>query len=80
VQADTPLPVYAHRRGIFDDVVAESMRGGDDPAVVAEVIAAATTDPKPKLRYTTGRVAALRRGVPARAFDKSIRRLNRMTG
>jgi hypothetical protein len=48
------------------------------------VIAAAATDPKPKLRYlagsTTGRVAALRRIAPARSFDKSIRGLNRMTG
>jgi len=47
------------------------------------VIAAAAGDPKPKLRYrvgSTGRVAALRRIVPARAFDESIRELNRMTG
>jgi hypothetical protein len=48
------------------------------------VIAAAATDPKPKLRYlagsTAGRVAALRRIVPARAFDKSIRNLKRITG
>lgn len=29
---------------------------------------------------TAGRVAALRRIVPARAFDKSIRKRNRMTG
>jgi NAD(P)-dependent dehydrogenase (short-subunit alcohol dehydrogenase family) len=84
VQADTPLPVYAHRRRVFDDVMAEAMRGGDDPAVVAKAIVAAATDPKPKLRYlagsTAGRVAALRRIVPARTFDKSIRKLNRMTG
>ncbi|WP_442800065.1 oxidoreductase [Nocardia sp. NBC_01730] len=84
VQADTPLPVYTGRRRVFDEVMAESMRGGDDPAVVAKVIAAAATDPTPKLRYTAGstagRVAALRRIVPARAFDKSIRKLNRMTG
>jgi hypothetical protein len=48
------------------------------------VIAAAATDPKPKLRYlagsTAGLVAALRRIVAVRAFDKSIRKLNRMTG
>ena len=51
VQADTPLPVYAQQRRIFDDVMAAAMRGGDDPAVVAKVIVAAATDPKPKLRY-----------------------------
>ncbi len=82
VRADTPLPVYAHRRRVFEDVMTEEMRGGDDPTVVAKVIAAAATDPKPKSRYlagaTAGRVAVLRRVVPARLFDKSIRKLNRM--
>jgi hypothetical protein len=38
---------------------------GDDPAVVAKVIVAAATDPKPKLRYTAGptagRASTLRR-------------------
>jgi hypothetical protein len=62
----------------------EAMRGGDDPAVVARVIVAAATDPKPKPRYlagsTAGRVAVLRRVVPARMFDRSIRKLNRMSG
>src|SRR5437879_1560235 len=29
VQADTPLAVYAHRRRVFEDVMRESMRGGD---------------------------------------------------
>jgi NAD(P)-dependent dehydrogenase (short-subunit alcohol dehydrogenase family) len=81
---NTPLPVYAHQRRVFEDVMAESMRGGGDPAVVAKVIVTAATDPKPKSRYpagpTAGRVAVLRRIAPAGAFDKSIRRLNRMTG
>jgi NAD(P)-dependent dehydrogenase (short-subunit alcohol dehydrogenase family) len=84
VQADTPLPVYAQQRRIFDDVMAEAMRSGDAPAVVAKVIVAAATDPKPKLRYlagsTAGRVSTLRRIVPARTFDKQIRKLNRMAG
>ena len=44
----------------------------------------AATDPKPKLRYTAGptagRVSTLRRIVPARAFDKQIRKLNRLAG
>jgi hypothetical protein len=84
VQADTPLPVYAQQRHIFDDVMAAAMKDGDDPAVVAKVIVAAATDPKPKLRYTAGptagRVSTLRRIVPARAFDKQIRKLNRLAG
>src|SRR5215211_7441558 len=37
VQADTPLPVYAQRRHIFDDVIAEAIKDGDDPATVATV-------------------------------------------
>jgi NAD(P)-dependent dehydrogenase (short-subunit alcohol dehydrogenase family) len=82
VLGDTPLPVYAQRRRVFDEVVADSFRDGDDPAVVAEVIATAATDPKPKLRYPAGptarRVSVLRRIAPARTFDKSIRKLNRM--
>jgi NAD(P)-dependent dehydrogenase (short-subunit alcohol dehydrogenase family) len=83
-RADTPLPVYAQRRRTFDDVLAAAMRDGDDPAIVAKVIVRAVTDPKPKLRYTAGpaagRVSVLRRIVPARAFDRQIRKLNRITG
>jgi NAD(P)-dependent dehydrogenase (short-subunit alcohol dehydrogenase family) len=82
VQADSPLPVYAQRRRTFEEVMAEEMRGGDDPAVVAKVIVAAATAIKPKMRYpagsTAGRVSTLRRIVPARVFDKQVRKLNRM--
>ena len=82
MRADTPLPVYAQQRHIFDDVMAAAIKDGDDPATVAKVIVAAATDPKPKLRYTAGpragRVSTLRRIVPARAFDKQIRKLNRL--
>lgn len=81
---DTPLPVYANQRAIFDDVIAEAMKDGDDPTIVAKQIVAAATDPKPKLRYTAGsiagRVSTLRRIVPARTFDKQIRKLNRLAG
>jgi NAD(P)-dependent dehydrogenase (short-subunit alcohol dehydrogenase family) len=58
--------------------------GGDDPAVVAKVVVAAATDPKPRLRYAAGpyagRVRTLRRIVPSAAFDKQIRKLNRLAG
>ncbi|CAM5232987.1 oxidoreductase [Streptomyces coeruleorubidus] len=83
MQADTPLPIYARQRAVFDELMEEQMRSGDDPAVVAKVVVAAATDPKPKLSYPAGSIAArvsvLRRIVPARAFDKSVRKLNRMT-
>jgi NAD(P)-dependent dehydrogenase (short-subunit alcohol dehydrogenase family) len=84
MQADMPLPVYAQQRRIFGDVLAEAMKDGDDPAIVAKVIVAAATDSRPKLRYTAGpaagRVSTLRRIVPARAFDRQIRKLNQLAG
>jgi hypothetical protein len=65
-------------------VIAEAMKDGDDPAIVAEVIVSAATDSRPKLRYTAGpvagRVSTLRRIVPARTFDRQIRKLNKLAG
>ena len=82
LQPDEPLPIYAAQRQAFDRVMASAMAVGDDPATVARSIVAAATDPKPKLRYTVGptagRVSALRRFVPAWAFDRQIRKLNRL--
>jgi NAD(P)-dependent dehydrogenase (short-subunit alcohol dehydrogenase family) len=84
VQPDTPLPVYVEQRRITDQVVAEAVKGGDAPATVAKAIVAAATDPTPKLRYTAGplagRLSMLRRIVPARAFDKQIRKFNKLAG
>lgn len=84
VQPDTPLPVYAQQRHIASQIVAAGLKDGDDPATVAKVIVVAATDPKPKLRYTAGpaagRVSTLRRIIPARAFDRQIRKLNRLAG
>ena len=84
VQADTPLPAYAQQRRIFGDVMAAAMKDGDDPAIVARMIVAAATGPKPRLRYTAGpaagRVRTLRRVVPAWVSGKQIRKLNRLAG
>jgi len=84
MRSDMPLPVYAQQRRIFDDVIAEAMKDGDDPAIVAKVIVSAATDSRPKLRYTAGpaagRVSTLRRIVPARTFDRQIRKLNKLAG
>ena len=64
--------------------MAAAIKDGDDPAVVAKVIVAAATDPKPKLRYTAGpmagRASALLRFVPAWVFDKQIRKINQLAG
>ncbi|EMF57586.1 oxidoreductase [Streptomyces bottropensis] len=81
---DTPLPAYAVQRQTVDRLLAEAVRDGDAPAVVAKAIVAAATDARPKLRYTAGstagRVSILRRFVPAGAFDKQIRKINRLAG
>src|SRR3954468_19069572 len=81
---DSPLPIYAVQREISRDVLATAVRNADDPDVVAKVIVAAATDSKPKLRYTAGsmaaRVSLLRRIVPSRAFDRQVRKLNRLAG
>jgi len=82
--SDSPLAVYAEQRDIARDVQTTAMRGADDPAVVAKVIVAAALAAKPRARYPAGamaaRVSTLRRFVPSRAFDKQIRKLNRLPG
>jgi NAD(P)-dependent dehydrogenase (short-subunit alcohol dehydrogenase family) len=81
---DTPLHAYAKQRQTVDRVMAEAVRGGDAPAVVAQAIVAAATDPKPKPRYTAGplagRARVLRRLAPTGVFDKQIRKMNQLAG
>lgn len=81
---DIPLHAYAKQRQAVDRVMAEAVRDGDAPAVVAKAIVAAATDRKPKPRYTAGplagRARVLRRLAPAGVFDKQIRRMNRLAG
>ena len=76
------MPLYASGRRTFDEVFAKEASGGDDPAVVAKVIVAAASDRNPKLRHTAGSTAAsisaLRRVLPARIFDRIVRRFYRM--
>ena len=83
VRAENPLPAYERGRHTFETILADGMKTGTDPAVIAKVIVTAATDRKPKLRYTAGsgagRVRMLRRLVPARIFDMQIRKINRMT-
>jgi NAD(P)-dependent dehydrogenase (short-subunit alcohol dehydrogenase family) len=80
---DTPLQSYADQRHVFDRLMAEAIRDGDDPAVVAKAVVAAATDAKPKLRYTAGPLAGrarMLRFVPARAVDRKIRKMNKLAG
>ena len=81
---DRPLQVYAQQRHTAGQVVAQAVNDGDDPATVAKAIVAAATDPTPKLRYPASprarRLSTLRRLVPAGAFDKQVRKFNRLAG
>ncbi len=81
---DTSLHAYAKQRQTVDRVMAEAVRGGDAPAVVARAIVMAATDTKPKPRYTAGplagRARVLRRLAPAGVFDKQIRKMNQLAG
>jgi hypothetical protein len=82
VPPGTTLAIYANERRVAEEIVAESLASGDAPSVVAAAILRAATDARPKLRYPAGRQAgqlrALRRIVPARAFDKQIHKFNRL--
>jgi NAD(P)-dependent dehydrogenase (short-subunit alcohol dehydrogenase family) len=84
IPADEPLPVYARRREVLDALIAEAIKGGDEPSVVGEAILAAATDSRPKLRYPAGplarRVTKLRRYAPSTVFDKQIRKINQLNG
>jgi NAD(P)-dependent dehydrogenase (short-subunit alcohol dehydrogenase family) len=84
VKPDSPLRIYAEQRHIAEKLIAQAVNDGDHPATIAKAIVAAATDKNPKLRYTAGsraaRVSTLRRLVPAKAFDKQIRKLNQLAG
>lgn len=84
VKPESSLRIYAQQRHIAEKLIAQAVNDGDDPATVANAVVAAATDKKPKLRYTAGsraaRISAMRRLVPAAAFDTQIRKLNRLAG
>jgi short-subunit dehydrogenase len=82
VRPDRPLELYAQQRQVFEEYMAQAVKDGDAPSVVAKEIVAAATDSKPKLRYTagtiTGRVRTMRRIVPTRMFDQQLRKMNQL--
>ena len=84
IPPDLPLDAYGAQRRVATEALSAAMHGADKPHVVADVIVRAATDARPRLRYPAGplasRVAILRRFVPASAFDKQIRKLNRLAG
>jgi hypothetical protein len=55
----------------------QEIERGEDPRLVAEAVCHALTAKSPRLRYPVGKGVALsrlRRFVPARIFDKSLRK------
>lgn len=78
LEVDAPQPVYAANRQKMFAMNAQMLATGDDPAVVAEAVLRAATDSAPQLRYPAGKTARqislLRRFVPTRMFDKSLRK------
>lgn len=80
--ADQPLDLCDARRASFNQLVVSAIDSGDDPSVVAAVIVDAATTSRPRLRYPAGsvtrQVTLLRRFAPAAAFDKQIRKLNKL--
>ena len=78
LEADATLPLYAATRTKMVALNAEMLATGDDPSVVAQTIVRAAKDGSPRLRYPSGKtakqVSLLRRLVPSRMFDKSLRK------
>lgn len=84
IQPDRPVSAYDAGRKVAQQVIADGVNKGADPAVVARAIVTAATDKKPKLRYPAGSrarlVSKLRRFMPEGAFDQQMRKLNRLAG
>ena len=78
VLPDRSLDAYVSARMRSSAVVHEIMKTADSPDVVAERVVEAATTSSPRQRYTCGKMARqvsiLRRFVPERMFDKSLRK------
>lgn len=78
LRADRTLDDYAAARERAQAHLRMVMQNADAPETVADVVVRAAQDEEPQLRYTAGsvakRISFLRRFVPARAFDSSLRR------
>ncbi|TCM52303.1 short-subunit dehydrogenase [Rhizobium sp. PP-F2F-G48] len=76
VPADAPLKDYDRLRTGYTVAYDKSMKAADTAQSVADTILRAATDPKPKLRYPSGKVAQqgafARRFLPRSLFDKVL--------
>jgi short-subunit dehydrogenase len=80
---DSPIGTYAPVREHVKKVLLQSVRAGDDPAVVAQVVLKAATSRTPKLRYPAGpmarRLTLLKKFAPTALLDRGIRKANQLS-
>ena len=78
LQPDLPLDEYRQIRASLNQVMEKVMASGDEPSVVATTVLKAATASFPRLRYTSGGLAArlrlLRRFAPAGLMDAGLRK------
>lgn len=78
LKPDAMLKEYDEARARADKLVQQAMTLGDPPEVVADTVVIAATTAHPKRRYPAGKAAKqvsfARRFIPARMFDKSLRK------
>ena len=78
VQPDEALDEYRDLRAGLDRRVKEALEGADGPGVVAETVVQVARAASPKVRYTSGALAArlrfLRRFAPAALVDAGVRK------
>ncbi|MGL4961510.1 MAG: oxidoreductase [Inquilinus sp.] len=82
LEPDAMLADYDRARADAGALMRDLVSTGDDPKVVADAVLKATTDARPRRRYTAGKsarqVSLLRRFVPTEMFDKSLRQQMRL--
>jgi NAD(P)-dependent dehydrogenase (short-subunit alcohol dehydrogenase family) len=78
MQPDRPLEEYRQVRANLNRVIEKVMTTGDEPSVVGTTVLKAATASSPRLRYTSGGLAArlrlLRRFAPAGLMDAGLRK------
>lgn len=75
--AQTHLEAYAFHRQRMHEVVANGVKHGDEPRLVAETVWRAVTARSHRLRYPVGKgvlLSRLRRFAPVALFDRAIRK------
>jgi NAD(P)-dependent dehydrogenase (short-subunit alcohol dehydrogenase family) len=75
--AQINLEAYAVHRQRMHEVVANGVKHGDEPQLVAEAVWRAVTARSPRLRYPVGKgvlLSRLRRFAPASVFARAIRK------